>query len=259
MNKIFSTTFLILFTLSYLSPTIGSAIDTRTSGRILDNFKAQQADILFESAPIEITDASKILEQEYAMNGLNSLRSRLQMIQSAYRAKKDAVSEVRVSLENALAVLTESIQKTTDSIATTITDIAVKQQKIQQLQSESIAMNIRISEHRSIILSYLANIYSESNNIVDNEGNIDIIKSMILTTNDSDFTLSDITYKTLVAQMGQKFIDEYRDLVRSYYLTSIQTQNESAQLKILKSGLESQNTMLTAQKEEREKLLEITQ
>jgi hypothetical protein len=68
MNKTLSTAFTVLFVISYLSPSIGSAIDTTTSGRILDNFKAQQEEILFESAPFEIADASKILEQEYAMN-----------------------------------------------------------------------------------------------------------------------------------------------------------------------------------------------
>lgn len=120
-------------------------------------------------------------------------------------------------------------------------------------------MRVRIREHRAIILAYLTNIYSEGNSILDAGGNIDLIKSMILTTEDSDFTLSDITYKTLVTQMGQKFVDEYRDLVRAYYLSSIQNQNESTQLKTLKAGLESQGVMLTAQKEEREKLLEITQ
>jgi hypothetical protein len=68
MQKFFSTAFILLFVISYLYPSIGSAIDTTTSGRILDNFKAQQEEILFESAPFELTDASKILEQEYAMN-----------------------------------------------------------------------------------------------------------------------------------------------------------------------------------------------
>lgn len=152
-----------------------------------------------------------------------------------------------------------SIQATTESIATTTVDITLKQQKLQQLQADGISMRVRISEHRAIILAYLTNIYSEGNTILDAGGNIDLIKSMILTTGDSDLVLSDITYKTLVTQMGQQFVDEYRGLVRAYYLSSIQTQNESTQLKNLKSGLQSQSVMLTAQKEEREKLLEITQ
>jgi hypothetical protein len=67
MKKITSTFCLTAFVISYLSPTIGSAIDPATSGRIIDNFKAQQEEILFESSPVEITDANKILEQEYAM------------------------------------------------------------------------------------------------------------------------------------------------------------------------------------------------
>ena len=82
---------------------------------------------------------------------------------------------------------------------------------------------------------------------------------MILTTEDSDFTLSDITYKTLITQMGQQFVDEYRSLVRAYYLSNIQTQNEQSALETLRSGLQSQSEILEAQKGEREKLLEITQ
>lgn len=161
MNKTLSTAFTILFVISYLSPTIGSAIDTTTSGRILDSFKAQQEDILFESAPFELQDASKILEDEYAMNGLESLKMRLQTIQTAYQVKKDAIGEVRVSLEQALAVLAESIRVTTESITQTNLDIKIKQAKIQQLQSDGLTLRSRIREHRAIILAYLKNIYSE--------------------------------------------------------------------------------------------------
>ncbi len=82
---------------------------------------------------------------------------------------------------------------------------------------------------------------------------------MILSDKDTDFSLSDITYKTLVAQMGQKFVNEYRDLVRSYYLSQIQTKQEETQLQQLKTDLEYQNTMLVSKRAERAKLLEITQ
>ncbi len=259
MNKTLSTAFTILFVISYLSPTIGSAIDTTTSGRILDNFKAQQADILFESAPFDITDASSVLKEEYAMNGLESLKTRLQTMQGVYQAKKDAIGEVRVSLEQALAVLAESIRVTTASITQAHLDIAAKQTKIQQLQSDGLALRSRIREHRAIILAYLRNIYSQGNSLLDAGGNIDLIKNMILTTEDSDFTLSDITYKTLITQMGQQFVDEYRSLVRAYYLSTIATQNEQSELETLASELESQSTTLTAQQAERAHLLDVTQ
>ena len=136
MKKFISTAVLIGFALSYLSPTIGNAIDTTTSGRILDNFKAQQEEILFDSSPIETVDAGNLLQQEYAINGLESLKTRLQAMQSAYQSKKDAVTEVRMTLEENLATLADSIKTTEDSIAKTTTDIAEKQQKIQHLRSD---------------------------------------------------------------------------------------------------------------------------
>jgi hypothetical protein len=124
---------------------------------------------------------------------------------------------------------------TTESITQTNLDIRLKQNKIQQLQSDGLALRSRIREHRAIILAYLRNIYSQGNSLLDTSGNIDIIKNMILTTEDSDFTLSDITYKTLITQMGQQFVDEYRSLVRAYYLSNIQTQNEQTALETLRA------------------------
>lgn len=129
----FISTFLIF---SILSPIAGTAIDTTTSGRILDNFKNQQEEILFESSPIEVVDSNKILEQEYAMNGLDSLKSRLQAMQSVYTEKKDAITEVRITLEQALSVLLESIRSTEKSIENTNIAILQKQKKIQHLRSD---------------------------------------------------------------------------------------------------------------------------
>lgn len=258
MQKIISTLFLTSFLFLLLSPSIGIAIDKNTSARILDTFKAQQEEILFESSPVELLDANKILEQEYAMNWLDSLKSRLQAVQLAYVAKKDSMTEIRISLESALKNLLESIESTEKSIEEARIGIFVKQKKIQQFRSDGLLLNWRIREHRKIILSYLTNIYSEWNSVLDDTGNIDLIKWMILTSEDTDFSLSDITYKTLVAQMWQKFVNEYRDLVRSYYLAQIQTKNEETQLQWLKTDLEYQNSLLNAKKSERENLIEIT-
>jgi len=176
MKQIFSTLTLVGFILMMLSPSIGSAIDPRTSGRILDDFKSRQETILFESAPIEVSDASKLLQEEYAMHGLESLKGRLAQIESVYQQKKSDLTEVRRSLEDALAVLVASITATEQSINETTESIDTKREKIQQLQSDSILLQKKIHGHRTIILSYLANIYSESSQVTDNDGNIDLIK-----------------------------------------------------------------------------------
>jgi uncharacterized protein involved in exopolysaccharide biosynthesis len=83
---------------------------------------------------------------------------------------------VRRSLEDALAVLTVSITATERSITETIESIRAKREKIQQLQSDSVGLQRKIHSHRTIILSYLATIYSETTQITDTDGDIDLVK-----------------------------------------------------------------------------------
>jgi hypothetical protein len=56
-----------------------------------------------------------------------------------------------------------------------------------------------------------------------------------MTDQSTDSTLSDITYKALVAQLGQKWVDEYRGLVRSYYRIALETREEAVQMELLQS------------------------
>lgn len=62
--------YITTLSLLVLIPTVGVAIDTRTSGRIIDRFKSEQKDILFESLPFSESGANMLLEHEYAINGL---------------------------------------------------------------------------------------------------------------------------------------------------------------------------------------------
>lgn len=100
--------------------------------------------------------------------------------------------------------------------------------------------------------------YSEGNFLFDDEGNIDMMKTLILTGEDTDYYLTDLTYKTLVSELGQKFVDEYRATVREYHVTNIKTQEERISLQKLQSELEDKNNALVAQRKQRETLLEIT-
>ena len=84
------------------------------------------------------------------------------------------------------------------------------------------------------------------------------MKSLILSGDNTDFLLSDMTYKTLVSQLGQKFVDEYRSLVKEYYDLSLQMSDQIDTLDTLEADLERQTRNLDEQKVDREKLLEIT-
>lgn len=142
-------------------PSIGVAIDPKTSGRIIDAFKEQQKEILFESLPFSESGANMILEHEYTMNGLDGLRSRLLLIQGAYVEKKNEVTGQRKTLEEALAILDSTIAQTEAQITLSNMRIREKDIKAQELSQLSIDLSKKIYASRKTILSYVANIYAE--------------------------------------------------------------------------------------------------
>lgn len=150
---------IILLTL--IIPLGSWAIDRTTSGRILDQFKTRQEEILFETIPFTETGANDLLLQEYTMNGLDALKSRLNLIEMGYKMKKTLISEKRFSLEEALRVLNISISQTEDSIKANTDTIEFKSQHLNSLRTSSINTKRKIASYRSTILKYIASIYSE--------------------------------------------------------------------------------------------------
>lgn len=242
-----------------LIPSLGVALDPTTSGRIIDRFKEQQSEILFESLPFSESGAEMILQNEYAMNGLDGLKSRLRIVQAAYIAKKSDVQERRYTLEEALRILDSTIEQTQSNI--TITNVKINQKDIrtQELSQMLVDVSKKIYTYRQTILSYLSNIYAEGNMILDYEGEVDIVKGLILMNGNTDDILSDMTYKSLITLLGQKFVDEYRALKKEYYIMRIQIEEERSEIVLLKKELETQKRILESQRGERVRLIEITQ
>lgn len=177
------------------------AIDSATSGKIIDNFKTRHEEILFETLPTSATGVNEILETEYRLNGLESLKNKLKSVENYYSEKKEETTSRRLTLEEAIKSIDNSITATENGIIEIQNSITQKIQKIQVLERASIDLKKRISDHKKIILSYVANVYSEGNIIYDNEGEIDIMKAMILSEENVDFYFQDITYKTIISQL----------------------------------------------------------
>lgn len=84
------------------------------------------------------------------------------------------------------------------------------------------------------------------------------MQTLILSEGTIDYLISDMTYKSLVSELGQQFIEEYRSALKDYYILSLQMEDEITALHVLRDQLETQSRMISLQKTEREKLLEIT-
>ena len=227
------------------------ALNSATTGRMIDNYKTRHEKILFESLPFTATGANEVLEYEYRMNGLEALKTRLAEVEKYYAEKKQETTIERMTLEKAIKKIDDAIALTEKSINETKDKITQKQSKIQALDHASIELKKKIASHREIILNYLANMYSEGNLIFDENGDVDVMKALLLTSEDTDYYLRDMTYKTIVSQLGQQFVDDYRQLVRDYYVMGVKTREERVNLQNLQTNLEKQNANYQSQKKER--------
>lgn len=67
-NRYFYRYIISILFLSILLPISSWAIDRTTSGRILDEFKDKQEELLFQTMPFTETGANDLLIHEYTMN-----------------------------------------------------------------------------------------------------------------------------------------------------------------------------------------------
>ncbi len=81
---------------------------------------------------------------------------------------------------------------------------------------------------------------------------------MVLSPGSTDAILTDMTYKRLVSELGQSFVEEYRSGIKEYYILSTQIEEEIINLRTLKDTLKESQELLIEQKSHRERLLEIT-
>ena len=154
-------------------------------------------------------------------------------------------------MENSIADTAADAYKTEQSMQE-------KNNRIEEYQTLAIDLSVRIKKNRATILIYLANIYSQSTLIFDEQNSINIFQTLIMTDSQSDEISTDIVYKSLVSILGQKFIEDYRSLMKEYNRIQIRVRDEVALLEADKKILERQKATLLSQRDYREQLLEAT-
>jgi septal ring factor EnvC (AmiA/AmiB activator) len=167
-------------------------------------------------------------------------------------------TEKRISLEEAINTLENSIADTAADIYKTEKSMQEKNARIEEYQDLSIDLSVRIKKNRNTILTYLANIYSQTSLVFDESNTIDIFQTLIMTEGDTDTASRDIIYKSLVSILGQKFIEEYRSLMKEYSRIQMRIRDEVALLEVDQAILGRQKSTLMSQRDYREKLLEAT-
>jgi septal ring factor EnvC (AmiA/AmiB activator) len=179
-------------------------------------------------------------------------------VTKVYIARKQETTEKKLSLEEAIANIDYHITQTAADIRKTEVSMTEKNTRITEYQDLATTLALRIQNNRSVLLSYIANLYTEGSLIYDEDNSIDIFQMLILSDGKTDDASRDILYKSLVSILGQKFIEEYRSLIKEYNIIQSRIRDEVALLEVDKELLDRQKKTLISQRDYKGMLLEAT-
>ena len=168
------------------------------------------------------------------------------------------VTREKFTLKRMIAELDASIAETEKSIADTEYLIAEKNREIAKYALHIDELNTKIEENKSAILRYLAYIYTKGDLVYDETQNIDVLRSIILNDGNLGDIFNDIHYKSVLEIAGQNFIEVHRSLLKEYYYNKESLKKEKLGNIRLKRGLIAKNNDISAQKEYKSQILEVT-
>lgn len=192
------------------------------------------------------------------MNSLNDILKRIGSSKEQYKEQKRVVTREKFTLKRTIAVLDESIAETEKSISDTENLIAEKNREIAKYALHIEELNAKIQENKASILRYLIYIYTKGDLVYDGSQNIDVLRSIILNDGDLGEIFNDIHYKSVLELAGQNFIEVHRNLVKEYYYNKESLKKEKLANVRLRGQLVAKNRDITAQKQYKEQLLEVT-
>lgn len=192
------------------------------------------------------------------MNSLGDILKRIDSSKEQYKEQKRVVTREKFTLKRTIADLDTSISETEKSIQDTEGLIAEKNREIAKYALHIDELNTKIEENKASILRYLTYIYTKGDLVYDGTQNIDVLRSIVLNDGDIGEIFNDIHYKSVLEMAGQNFIEVHRNLVKEYYYNKESLKKEKLMNVRLRGQLVAKNRDISAQKQYKEQILEIT-
>ncbi len=223
---------------------------------ILENFKAQQYELLFES-DVELLDEDdkNILDISRKLSIYDSISARISQSREEAESKKESVSNVISSLEEALISLQKDIilsgkkiKEVNDSIITTkkaIDDAKIEMEELQE----------RIKQSNEVLLEYMIYIYKKSNSVYGDD-DIDNLKSILLNGQDIGEIIDDLYFTSLIQVAGNEIVEDHRFLVKKLYAQKIMLEKNENSLKSLRKSEIIERAILQDKQDFKERLLD---
>ncbi|MFK7780427.1 MAG: peptidoglycan DD-metalloendopeptidase family protein [Candidatus Gracilibacteria bacterium] len=253
----FKKSYLLLILLLF-PLTLVNALSKAQKGAILNNFKEQQYDLLFESDLSDFSsEYSDIFDISKKVNIYENISEKVEEDRHEFEGKNNAMLEQITSLEESIIQLDLDINnaminvdKINNSVIQTKNDIEGNKKIIEFKRK-------LISDNMEILLEYLIYIYKKGNTVYE-DAEIDNLKSILLNEENISDIINDLYFKGIIQITGKKLIDNHRKYISELYLRKVQLEKQEINLKKLRKMGIIEKKVLDDKKAFKERILEVS-
>ncbi len=256
MKKTVTNIALLLLLANSILPVF--ALSKREAGRILDNFKQTQYEILFDESEDFLNEQDLESFSSYnKMNVYGKLSSDIKSKREYLEQQAQEVAKRTNSLESALSSIDSEIASILAEADKTNQSIVFTREQVEKNKAALDLLSTKVDENRKIILDYIVHIYKKGNYVFDGE-EVDNLKAIIMNGEDIDTIINDIYFKWIIEVTGQQLIDQHRSYIKQLYLKKVALENEETSLKQLRKSLMLQKKVLDDKKALKQRLLDVS-
>ncbi len=245
------------FIIMSLCFSIAFGLTPNSKWRILENFKLQEQEMIFESDTL-LDDSDKNVLSTYrklwiykniaekAKEKREYLEEQTEKITSRVNSLEDAVQEFDDDIEDLL----EEINRINQEVIELKKKIEINKDKIAILQK-------KIAENNAVLLDYMVYLYKKWE-YVSSDNDIDNLKTILLSGEKIDELVNDLYFKSIMQVTWQSLVQKHRDFVSKLYVQKLELQKTEKDLKaVRKAGIIEKNT-LDDKRAAKQRLLDIT-
>lgn len=233
-------------------------LTTSQAGKILENFKRQEKEMIFESDAALLDDADKSILNTYRrLNVYKNIGDRIQSKREYLENQSEKIISRASSLEASIAELDADINTLVAEVNSINQQIIDTKQKIEVNKETIDLLKRKIADNTEVLLEYMIYLYKKWS-YVSSENDIDNLKTILLSGENIDELVNDLYFTSIIQLTGQQLIDKHRKYISTLYVKKLDLQKSEDDLKALRKIWVLEKNVLDDKRDAKKRLLEVT-
>lgn len=237
---------------------IAFGLTTSEAGKILENFKRQEKEMIFESdATLLDTSDKSILSTYRRLNVYKNLWDKIQTKREYLQNQNEKIVSRVDSLEKSVEQLDKDINSLVAEVNSINEQIIDTKDKIEINKETIDLLKRKIAENTEVLLEYMVYLYKKGS-YVSSENDIDNLKTILLSWENIDELVNDLYFTSIIQLTGQQLIDKHRKFISQLYVKKLDLKKAEDDLKALRKVWVLEKSILDDKRAAKKRLLEVT-